>query len=107
MSCPVPGNPNCSSEKSKRGGSIQDLAAFAHLGMMFPISIALGTLVGFLLDRGLGTSPAFALVGFGLGVAAAVIELFRTVARESQQHSDGEERRGKIGDATQPRGRKR
>ena len=35
----------------------RQLATVGHLGMIFPVSIAVGTFAGYLLDRRLGSSP--------------------------------------------------
>jgi F0F1-type ATP synthase assembly protein I len=49
---------------------------------MFPVSTALGFFGGYFLDQWLGTIPLFSLIGLGLGVAAAIRNLLRTVAAD-------------------------
>ncbi|MEO1250772.1 MAG: AtpZ/AtpI family protein [Pseudomonadota bacterium] len=41
--------------------------------------LAVGTLIGYLLDRWLGTSPWLLLVGIGLGFAAGLRNLSRSI----------------------------
>ena len=36
-------------------------------------SVVVCTVLGLLLDRGLGTAPAFTLVGVGVGIVLAVV----------------------------------
>ena len=60
----------------------RQFAHYATVGIMFPVSIALGFFFGYLLDQRLGTGPLFALVGMGFGIAAAIRNLLRVVASE-------------------------
>ena len=47
-------------------------ATSSGLGGMLAGAVVLGLVVGLLLDHAAGTSPAFTLVGIGLGIAAGV-----------------------------------
>ena len=58
-------------------------AHYATVGIMFPVAVALGFYLGYLLDRRLGTVPLFAIVGMALGVAAAIRNLLQTVASDN------------------------
>ena len=58
-------------------------AHYATVGIMFPVSIALGFLGGYLLDRWIGSTPLFALIGMGFGVAAAIRNLLRVSAADN------------------------
>ncbi len=60
----------------------QQFAHYAIIGIMFPVSIALGFFGGYLIDRWLGTVPLFALIGLGLGTTAAIRNLLQTVASD-------------------------
>ena len=80
----VPGN----GDDSSWIAVTKQFARYAHVGMMFPVSIALGFFGGYYLDQWLGTSPLFALVGTGIGVAAAVRNLFRTVGSGPMRTGD-------------------
>ena len=57
-------------------------AHYGIVGIMFPVSIALGFFGGYMIDRWLGTLPLFALVGLCFGVAAAIRNLLQTVASD-------------------------
>lgn len=71
---PVPG-----SFPPDGGGKWGKFALLATVGLMFPVSIALGSAVGYFLDRWLGSFPWLSLVFFCLGVAAAFLNLFRVL----------------------------
>jgi hypothetical protein len=60
---------------------VQQFGSLGHVGMMFPVSIAFGMLIGRWLDGRLGTAPWLMLGGFVLGVATAMRELLRAVAK--------------------------
>ncbi len=49
------------------------------LGFSFVIAIVLGFAAGYFLDTRLGTSPWLALVGFFLGLAAGVLNVYRVM----------------------------
>ena len=46
---------------------------------MFPVSITLGAAFGYFLDRKFGTLPGFSAMFLMFGIAAAFINLFRTL----------------------------
>jgi F0F1-type ATP synthase assembly protein I len=54
-------------------------ALLTSLGIMFPVSITIGGVIGYLLDRKLGTLPWLSAVFLVLGIAAAFVNLFRTL----------------------------
>ena len=51
------------------------------LGVMFPVAIGVGYLLGHWLDGLLGLRPWLTIIFTALGVAAAFVNLFRTAAR--------------------------
>jgi len=57
------------------------LALLATVGMMFPAAIAIGSVMGYFLDRWLGSFPWLSLLFFGFGVAAALINLLRVLKK--------------------------
>jgi F0F1-type ATP synthase assembly protein I len=66
----------------KSGPDVSTRARWALLtsvGIMFPVSITLGAAFGYFLDRRLGTMPWFSAIFLMLGIAAAFINLFRTL----------------------------
>ena len=56
--------------------TIKDVGYLSTVGMAMAISIAIGAIGGYYLDRWLGTQPWFALIGLGVGIAAAFSNLF-------------------------------
>ena len=72
----------------------RQLAAYGGVGTMFPVAIVFGFLGGYYLDGKLGTGPWLALLGFALGVVAALRNLLRAAAalerreREQQQRNN-------------------
>jgi len=63
--------PGDSEEKRK-------LAAYSTVGLMFPVSIAVGLVIGLLLDKWLHTSPILTIAFILYGVAAGFVNLFKT-----------------------------
>ena len=78
-------------------------ALLTSLGIMFPASITIGGIIGYLLDRRLGTLPWLSAVFLAFGIAAAFVNLFRTLdkfdklaaeARESPDAGKGPDPEG-------------
>jgi len=59
------------------GGAVE----FLSLGLSIAVSLAAGALLGYLVDRWLGTVPLFTLVGLALGVAVAVLMTIAAVRK--------------------------
>ena len=67
---------------------------FMGLGWFIAIAILAGTIGGLLLDRWVGTSPLFLLLGLLLGVALAFYGTYRmTIAFMKGQENSGEGKR--------------
>ena len=47
--------------------------AFAQLGMVNALCLGTGMVLGWLVDRGLGTLPVFLFVGMAAGIACGVV----------------------------------
>jgi ATP synthase protein I len=63
--------------------SRENLQLIAHLstvGFAFVLAIVLGFGGGFLLDGWLGTKPWFSFLGFFLGLAAGILNVYRIMA---------------------------
>lgn len=73
-------------------GWIRELTAFGHVGMMFPVAIALGSAFGWWLDTLLGTWPWLALTGFVLGVVTAIRSLMQSLGRLEESERRQQER---------------
>jgi len=75
-------NDDESDNKGSLSAITRQFTHYAITGIMFPVSTALGFFGGYFLDQWLGTIPLFSLIGLGLGVAAAIRNLLRTVAAD-------------------------
>ena len=73
--------------------SAQDQSALGvafRLGVEFVVGIAVGSIIGFLLDRWLGTSPWLFLVFFVLGTGAGFLNVFRAANSMGLTKTGGE-----------------
>jgi ATP synthase protein I len=66
--------------KSSSGESMRAIGALSTVGFSFVFAIAIGFGAGYLLDRWLGTHWLW-LPGFLLGIAAAIVNVYRTATR--------------------------
>ena len=75
--------------------SAQDQSALGvafRLGVEFVVGIAVGSIIGFLLDRWLGTSPWLFLVFFVLGTGAGFLNVFRAANSMGLTKTSGEKK---------------
>jgi ATP synthase protein I len=71
------------------GETARSLGALSTAGLSFVFAIVLGAGAGYLLDGWLGTSPWFFLLGFVLGVAAGVRNVFKAASIGSSSDRPG------------------
>jgi len=57
------------------------VALFSEIGLVLLVAVMAGVLGGDWLDRRLGTSPIFALIGFGLGTSSGAIADWLLISR--------------------------
>ena len=57
----------------------RSLRILASVGITFVVATAGATIGGYFVDRWLGTTPWFTLIGIGVGVAAGFRDLFRSI----------------------------
>lgn len=69
------------------------IGSFAGAGLQFAVSLVVFLLLGQWIDRKLGTSPLFLLVGVFIGGAAAFYSMYRRLA--AVQKADDDARRNK------------
>ena len=69
-------------EEKKR--LIGDLRLYGSLGIEMAASVLIGTLIGYWLDKWLGTQPWILIIGFIFGAAAGFRNLFRFLSKEDQ-----------------------
>lgn len=61
------------------------LAAYSSVGMMFPASIAVGTAIGYFLDRWLNTSPYLLIIFALYGIAAGFANLIKVTRQQEKK----------------------
>jgi F0F1-type ATP synthase assembly protein I len=79
---PPSGPPDDSNRDQKKNPWVQ-VGRYSQLALMLPAGTAAGWLIGSALDRWLHTSW-ISVVGLFLGIAAGMIELIRTVLRDTK-----------------------
>jgi ATP synthase protein I len=65
------------------------LGSLATVGLTFVVATAGATIGGYFVDRWLGSSPWFTLIGLAVGIAAGFRDLFRALKRAERQERDG------------------
>ena len=65
------------------------LLSLAHVGLTLVIATAGATIGGYFIDRWLGTTPWFTLIGLVVGIAAGFRELIRTLKQAERQERNG------------------
>ena len=59
--------------------TIRLIGQLSTVGFSFVIAIVLGFAAGYFLDTRLGTSPWLSLIGFFVGLAAGVLNVYRVM----------------------------
>ena len=59
----------------------RSLGMLASVGMTFVVATAGATIGGYFVDRWLGSTPWFTLIGMGVGVVVGFRELLRSIKR--------------------------
>jgi ATP synthase protein I len=70
--------------KDEKKRVIEDLRLYGSLGTEMAASVLIGTLIGYLLDKWLGTRPWILIVGFIFGSAAGFRSLYRFISKEDR-----------------------
>ncbi len=65
------------------------LGLLASTGITFVVATSGGTILGYFIDRWLGSSPWLTLIGLGLGIVAGFRELVRTIKAAERQEGNG------------------
>ena len=69
----------------RQSGSMADTArtigALSTVGLSFVLSIVIGAGLGWYLDKSFGTAPWMFFLFFAIGVAAGVLNVYRTTGR--------------------------
>lgn len=61
--------------------TVRQIGALSTVGLSFVLAIVIGVGAGVMLDRWLGTSPWMFFLFFGFGLAAGVLNVYRTASR--------------------------
>lgn len=64
---------------------MRQLAPLATLGIELVVTVLVGGAVGWVLDGVVQMRPVWTIVGFVLGIAAAIVQFVRAVRRLDQQ----------------------
>ena len=75
---PSPGQP---SKRKSMADTVRTLGALSTVGFSLVLAIVLGVWFGWTLDKWFGTKPWFFMLFFFLGLAAGVINVYRTAGR--------------------------
>ena len=67
--------------KKPLSDTVRTLGALSTVGFSFVLAIVIGVWAGRALDRWLGTSPWMFFLFFVLGLAAGVLNVYRTAGR--------------------------
>ena len=70
----------------KKDDDKKNLAAYSTVGLMFPVSIAVGAAIGYMLDKWLNTAPYLLVIFTLYGVAAGFWNLYKVTKRMSDKN---------------------
>jgi ATP synthase protein I len=70
----------------KKDDDKKNLAAYSTVGLMFPVSIAVGAGMGYWLDKWLNTAPYLLVIFTLYGVAAGFWNLYKVTKRMSDKN---------------------
>ncbi|MGD2091886.1 MAG: AtpZ/AtpI family protein [Candidatus Aminicenantes bacterium] len=70
----------------KKDEDKKNLAVYSSVGLMFPVSIAVGAGMGYLLDKWLNTDPYLLIIFALYGVAAGFWNLYKVTKRMSDSN---------------------
>jgi ATP synthase protein I len=61
--------------------TMRTVGALSTVGLSFVLSIVIGAAIGWYLDKSFGTAPWLFFLFFAIGVAAGVLNVYRTTGR--------------------------
>jgi ATP synthase protein I len=69
------------SPRKTRADVVRTIGALSTVGLAFVLAVVIGAWFGRVLDSWLGTSPWLFMLGFFLGLAAGILNVYRTVSK--------------------------
>jgi ATP synthase protein I len=75
--------------KEEKERLFRDLRLYGSLGIEMAAAVLIGTLMGYWVDKWLGTQPWILIIGFIFGAAAGFRSLYRLVSRDEQDKGKG------------------
>jgi ATP synthase protein I len=70
-----------SRETGSMAETMRTIGALSTVGISFVLAIAIGAGLGWYLDKSFGTGPWLFLIFFAIGVAAGILNVYRTAGR--------------------------
>ncbi len=67
--------------RKPRADTVRTIGALSTVGLSFVLAIVLGAWFGRVLDNWLGTSPWLFILFFFLGLAAGILNVYRTTSK--------------------------
>jgi ATP synthase protein I len=64
------------------------LAAYSTVGLMFPVSIAVGLAIGYFLDRWFNTSPYLIIIFTLYGIVGGFVNLIRVTGPNKKKNDE-------------------
>jgi len=74
----------------------KEIGKYLNLGFQLAVAVGLGIVVGYWLDKKLGTVPLFLLLGLSVGAVAGFLNIYRIVYPPQNSKSVLEKQRNEI-----------
>jgi ATP synthase protein I len=71
-----------------KGKLIRQIASYSTLGLEMGLSVAVGAVIGYYIDKWLNTEPWFLIIFFIFGAAAGFKSLYRVLKRLQKEDSE-------------------
>ena len=68
-------------EDKNRGSNVTSMGKALKISTELVASVVVGSIIGFLLDNWFGTKPLFIICFFFMGVAAGILNVFRSAKK--------------------------
>ena len=75
-------------ENKNRGSNVTSVGKALKISTELVAAVAVGVTIGFLLDNWFGTKPILIICFFFMGVAAGIINVFRSAKKMQKNYKD-------------------